>query len=616
MAAKTIIAIILIAGVTIPSVIFIPPLLAPQEPSSREQSLLSPPVLDTLLPTSDTGQIMLTWTHHPDTKKLNIYRATSSFTNIANATLIKTLQRAFPVSYTDKVGNGMYYYAMTAIDSTGAETKLSNLAWVSVTIPNALLGAPLLASLTSPSTTGLIDLSWSVANGSFIKCNVYRATSPFTSKVQATLVTTVIGSGPTRSMRDTITVNAIYYYAVTVFDTHDQESAISNVVSVSVQIPTASNIPDPPTVDTIPPTSSTGKIQLTWQVNPDIPQCKIYRSTTDFSTKAAATVIASPQGTGTSRTYTDTVTDGTYYYAVTAIAPGGVESVLSNKVYVSVTIITQPVAPSATVLTVTPTTSTDGKFYLSWTNVANANKFLVYRSSVFFTSTASATKIQEISAPTLTYIDTPVNGQYYYGIVVVGSTGLSSILSNVVSVVMQMPVAPQSQFARLDEGVTNYYQSIAIDPSALPKPSSGLSLYATIATQSSSRINISPATYTKMELFKITLTDTQLKTWLGVNFLSNTANRPILFYGLIAGTSQFSFIISARRSYLDTSGKMVIEENWYVALPAASETQKGLPNIYTVENSFSYWFPSNTATWTSRTLDYSLTGGLIRPILA
>jgi len=614
---KAIVIIIIVVGVGIPLAIFLPSLISGQGEGPDHASTITAPTLDNLLPLSENGSIKLTWQVDPSSVKLKIYRSTSDFETITDATLIKTLLRNFPRSYTDTVTDGTYYYAMIAVDTNGAETELSNVVSVTAVIlntqPNAP-AAPILSSIASPSTTGIISLTWQV-DIAIPMCKIYRASNSFTSKAGAVLINTVTGSGTSRSGQDTITVNGIYYYAVTAVNTGSVESVISNVVSVSVQISGAGATP--PTVDNIPTSSSTGIITLTWQVDPTIPKCRIYRASSDFSTKAGATVIATPQGTGSARIYTDTVTNGIYYYAVTAVTATEAESELSNKVYISVTIVTQPTVPASTTLvSVTPQTSTNGNFVLTWTSVTGAAKYLIYRATGFFTSTASATKLATEPTST-TYADTiAVNGPYYYGIIVVGTNGLSSVLSNVIGpVVMQMPVAPTAQYIRLDESIGSvgygYYSSTQSQGKLGSPVYIGLTTSYGYSTQTSNRQDAVPTDLTYLTLYLTTFTEEQLKTWLGVSFLYNSAGKSIVFYGIVAGTSQYLFIMK----YYYSTGEYTRSSAWAIVIPSASETKKGLPNIYTVE--YALWaiayaqHPNQAGDWIQMTSQ----GNPIRPVM-
>jgi fibronectin type 3 domain-containing protein len=594
---KVLLVIVLAAGIGIPSAIFLPPLFTGEGLTPSPPAQLATPILDNLQPSSETGNIMLTWDADPDSVKLKIYRSTSDFETIADATLIKTLLRTFPTSYTDMVTDGTYFYAMTAVDSNGGATGLSYRVSTTVTIPNIIPGTPttpttpttpVLSDITTPSTTGIITLAWTIADSTIPICKIYRASSTFTTTSGATVIFTQTATGVSRSYQETITSNGVYFYAITAISSEKIESPISNVVSVSVEIPTR---PLAPTLDEIPPSSDTGRITLTWQVDPTIPCCIIYRKPYDFTSKPITSFLT-VGGTGSQRTYTDDVADGEYFYAVTAATSFGIpyiESELSNRVHVTVT-KTVPIAPEPVVLYAGPQSSADGVIFLSWEVfgvTANIAKYQIYRSTGFFTTISGATKLP--IEPTLNYFTNVIqtNGQYYYGIIAVGTDGLSSRLSNVVGpIVVQIPVAPDSQFINLDEAKVQVgygYYSDAMSQGMLGSVK-GLNIIQPKYVDDANGVPVlaSSAEFDiyQFDIYDIAVSEDALKTWLGVDFLYNRGGKSIVFYGKVV----YPLFATPGVPY-DVGYRFIFKDDltWYMITMSATESAIGFPNIPTTE---------------------------------
>ncbi|WP_022836825.1 T9SS type A sorting domain-containing protein [Salisaeta longa] len=84
-----------------------------------------------LTATSSDGQVDLSWTASTaaDLDGYNVYRATSSFSDPANATKLNSTAIADPFFTDNSVTNGTtYFYGVTAVDADGNESGLSNEA--------------------------------------------------------------------------------------------------------------------------------------------------------------------------------------------------------------------------------------------------------------------------------------------------------------------------------------------------------------------------------------------------------------------------------------------------------------------------------------------------------
>ena len=103
-------------------------------------------------------------------------------------------------------------------------------------------------------------------------------------------------------------------------------SGYSNTASATSH----SAAPAPPTA--LKAQSINHNIKLTWtrSVSPNITQTKVYRTTVNGGPYA---LLATLSGTATSYVDTGVTIRTTYYYVVTAVNSGGVESAYSNQAF-------------------------------------------------------------------------------------------------------------------------------------------------------------------------------------------------------------------------------------------------------------------------------------------
>jgi len=172
----------------------------------------------------------------------------------------------------------------------------------------------------SNATASQVSLTWTAsASTTVVGYNVYRGT---TSGGPYTKVNLAIVAAPAFTDMS-VASGTTYYYVVTAVDPGNLESINSNEVS-------ATTPPQPPTSLAVTNVTAS-QVTLTWTASTtaSVVSYNVYRSTISGVYK---TPLASVNA-GTS-TYTDmTVAPGTtYYYVVTAVGPGNVQSVNSNEV--------------------------------------------------------------------------------------------------------------------------------------------------------------------------------------------------------------------------------------------------------------------------------------------
>jgi fibronectin type 3 domain-containing protein len=189
----------------------------------------------------------------------------------------------------------------------------------------------------------------------------------------------------------------------------------SNTVSIMLQRP------EPPSTLVVS-NATASQVGLTWTASASttVVGYNVYRGTTSGGpyTKVNSVIVAAPAFTDMS------VNPGTtYYYVVTAVDPGNLESVKSNEVSAT----TPPLPPTA--LAVTNVTAS--QVTLTWTDSTTASvvSYNVYRST---TPGVYTTPLASVNAAASTYTDMSVaeGTTYYYVVTGVGPGNAESVKSN------------------------------------------------------------------------------------------------------------------------------------------------------------------------------------------
>jgi fibronectin type 3 domain-containing protein len=353
--------------------------------------------------TAGDGQVTLSWTApsyratNSTLLTFNVYRATSS--GGEGATPIVT-DLANP-NYTDtSVTNGItYYYKVTAVEVGGESAPSGESAPATPTGTISPPSAPTGLAATAGNATVL--LSWAAVSGAS-SYNIYRATASGAEVLVASGVSA-------NSFTDTdLTNGTTYFYQVTAVNAGG-ESGRSAEVSATPQAP-----PSAPT--NLTATAGNAKVTLSWTASSGASSYKIYRSTSSGGETLLASSI-------TSSIYVDTsVANGTtYYYQVSAVNVGG-ESSRSAEVSAR-----PQVPPPAAPIDVTATGG-GARINLSWSAVAGATQYNIYRS------TSSGNEVLVYSGITTTsFVDRGLaNGTtYYYTVTAVGPGGESVMSTEV-----------------------------------------------------------------------------------------------------------------------------------------------------------------------------------------
>ncbi|NVM29645.1 MAG: HEAT repeat domain-containing protein [Candidatus Helarchaeota archaeon] len=195
----------------------------------------------------------------------------------------------------------------------------------------------------------------------------------------------------------------------------------------------------------LPNPDPNGVIDLNWAENSLATSYYIYRDTSNISSVAGLTPIA----TVDTNSYQDTITiNGTYYYVVVCENIKG-NSSISNCVSVDV-VLEPPNIP--TLDPITPNPNYDGTIFLDWTDDMKAVRYYVYRNNSEITSVIGLTPIAIV---TESYYQERLfeNGNKSY-VIVAGNTVFNSSISNCEAVelkifpvidIFQNPTAPNFQ---------------------------------------------------------------------------------------------------------------------------------------------------------------------------
>jgi fibronectin type 3 domain-containing protein len=343
-----------------------------------------------LLATDGNACVTLSWESSYHIYSYNIYRSPADRDNFQ---LLRTEHSGNgTITATDyPPAAGTYKYEVTAISDTG-ETGPSNIAEVLFT---ASISAP--EGFTAVDNVTQVNLDWTY-NIAARQYKVYRSLANGAWNLLATITST--------SYADIPSSFNTYYYRVTAISSYNTESAPSQVLAVDYD-----GRFDPPHGLTAADRGS--NIYLAWaRINYD-GQYNIYRSLRENegfvkidSTDVPAYVDRPPAGSR-------------YYYSVSIVGPNGLESNLSNSVFVDYDGRLDPpshVEASDAGLTVV----------LSWNTIIYAGAYLIYRSddggTVYNQVGRSNSGSQFIDTP-------PAAGDYFYKVSTETMDGIAGSLS-------------------------------------------------------------------------------------------------------------------------------------------------------------------------------------------
>ena len=308
--------------------------------------------------TAGDTQISLSWSAVTGATSYDVYRNGTKLTTVATT------------SYTNTgLADGTSYsYYVIATNTTQTSTA-------SVTVS----ATPMPAAPTGLSGSGgdlTASLTWTAVSGA-TSYNVYRGGVKIGSSATTTYVDTTVSN------------NVAYAYTVTAIK-NSAESVASATVNVTPFVLT-------PAVPTgLTTTAGNGQVALSWTAAANAKSYKVYRG---------ATLVASPTGTS----YTDTGLPNGVAVTYTVVAVNG-----SASSAASAAVSATPMAPAPGAPTGLVATAGNASVALSWTAVATATSYKVYRDGVSIATVTTGT----------TYTDaTAVNGTTYsYTVTAIATT--------------------------------------------------------------------------------------------------------------------------------------------------------------------------------------------------
>jgi hypothetical protein len=377
------------------------------------------PVLNPIISPDNDGDFIISWSSVSGADEYHLYRNTSSFSSTSGLT---SIYQGSSISFNEiDLAEGNYYYGVVAVNSSGS-SELSNIENVVVDYPNPP-SEPTLSSISSPDNDGDFSISWSSVSGAN-EYHLYRNTSSFSSLSGLT----PIYQGSSTSYNEIDLAEGDYYYGVVAVNSSGV-SDLSNIENVVVDYPP----PNEPTLSSISSPDNDGDFIITWSSVSGADEYHLYRHTSSFSSVSGLTPIY--QGSSTSYGEID-LSEGDYYFGVIALNANG-SSDLSNIEYV---VVDYPDPPNAPILSSIPSPDDNGYFTVSWNSVSGADEYHLYRHTSSFSSISELSPIYISSSTSYDEIDL-AEGDYYYGVIALNSSGTSGI-SNIENVVVDYPDPP------------------------------------------------------------------------------------------------------------------------------------------------------------------------------
>lgn len=191
------------------------------------------------------------------------------------------------------------------------------------------------------------------------------------------------------SARTNLAVNGVNYGAVNAANSSYTERVINNIkvtdgqllfhftgstaIANALEITTILVAPNNLHLDTAILDIENPAISLEWDETEDIAHYNVYRQIVGTSSRV---LVAQP--TETSWTDEDVIVGASYRYSVSAVDPGGIESVRSNELNVDLFDTSHGTISTPTQLMVVETNKND--VTISWNDVSEAHAYVIYRS--------------------------------------------------------------------------------------------------------------------------------------------------------------------------------------------------------------------------------------------
>jgi titin len=364
--------------------------------------------------TLSSTSIQISWTASNGATAYAIFRspvADSVYEQIAT-------QAASPYIDVGLTANSLYYYKVTAINSTGASGYSAEVNATTDAPPAQAPDVPTGVSATSTSSTS-IALSWTAVNGATAYI-VYRSASSGGSYEQ-------IGTPSSNSFTDVgLAASTPYYYKVSAANAIS-ESDYSSEATATTQAPPLVAPAIPTGVGAIAKSSTS--IEISWTAANGATSYQVFRSATSGGTY-------DPVGTQAASPYTDVgLTPSTpYYYKVKAVNSVGASDFSSEAAATTQAPPAQaPGIPTGVGATAISSTSIN----VSWIAVSGATSYIVFRSA---TSGGTYTQVGTPSASPYNDGGLTASTPYYYKVKAANAVGESDYSSEVTATTQAPPV--------------------------------------------------------------------------------------------------------------------------------------------------------------------------------
>ncbi|GAA3403214.1 fibronectin type III domain-containing protein [Paenibacillus hodogayensis] len=327
--------------------------------------------------------------------------AITGYTVTANPGGITATGANSPIVVTGLTNGIRYTFTVVAMNQLG-NSVASEAASATPQVPAP--GAPVLQSAVA--SNGQVTLAWNPVNGS----TGYKVFQSNSSGTYGAEINTV--SGAVYSYSATGLTNGTAYYFVVKATNAGGESAISNEVSATPQVPA----PGAPVIQSA--AAGNGEVTLAWNPVNGSTGYKVFQSSISGTYGAELNTVS-----GAVYSYSATgLTNGTiYYFVVKAINAGG-ESATSNEASAT----PQVPAPEAPVLQ--SAVAGNGQVTLAWNPVNGSTGYKVFQSSISGTYGA---ELSTVSGSVYSYSATGlINGTTHYFVVKAINAGGESAISN------------------------------------------------------------------------------------------------------------------------------------------------------------------------------------------
>ena len=332
------------------------------------------------------------------------------------------------------VSNGILTITNTksgAVIFTGSLTDIANGVFTTGALPPASTPPSAPVGLTATGGQGQVTLAWTaVSNAS--SYNVYYATTTGVTTSTGTKIPATTNS----TVQTGLTASTTYFYIVTALNSAGESLASAQVSATTSAAPPVPVVPAAPSGITA--TGGTQQATISWSAVSGATSYNLYWSQTSGVTTTSGTKISGAKSPAVQTGLADSTT---YYYIVTAVNSVG-ESVAS----VQAAATTLAKVPSPTVPGAPTGVSAAGgtnQVTISWSTVAGASSYNLYRSTTSGVTTTSGTKIAGTTSP-YTNTGLAAGTTYYYIVTAINSVGESSASTQVSAVTTAPPAAVPS----------------------------------------------------------------------------------------------------------------------------------------------------------------------------